>query len=56
MVRGQWVWLNGNLWTKIGCGVLSALFVPGDAKSEKEAAAINEKRVKERLGEDFGSI
>ena len=54
MVRGQWVRLYGNLRTKIGRGVLSALFVLGDAKSEKEAVAVNENRVEEQVGEDFG--
>jgi hypothetical protein len=56
MVRGKWVRLNGNLGTKIGRGVLSALFVLGDAKSEKEAVAVNENRVEEWVGDDFGSI
>ena len=56
MVRGQWVRVNGNLRTNIGRGVLSALFVLGDAKSEKETVAVNENRVEERVGEDFGWI
>ncbi|KAF8224539.1 hypothetical protein L208DRAFT_1511127 [Tricholoma matsutake] len=46
------LWYLDALLTQIRC----ALFVLGDANSKKEAVAINEKRVKEQVGEDFGSI
>jgi hypothetical protein len=45
MVTGKWVpvQLIGSLRPTCGCGILSALFVLGDAKPEKEAVTIIEE-------------
>jgi hypothetical protein len=43
MVTGKWVRLIGSLRPKRGRGILSALFVLGDAKPEKEVIAVIEE-------------
>jgi hypothetical protein len=53
MFTGKRLRLIDCLWTTRGCGILSAIFVLGESKPEKEIIATIEKRVEARVREHF---